>query len=123
MHHDEAFLAFCRPDTHLDETEQLLSGYLIRDGALRRLTTARRVNERDAATDGVSRIVVDASDTDGRELHAVADAVSRMALSVSASGLTVNTLVRWSVDGKRTGWGEDQEVWSLPARREHAAAR
>jgi hypothetical protein len=118
----EAFLAFCRPASHLDETEALSSGYLIRDGELRRLTAARRVNERDAVTGGVARVVLDATDSDGRELHAVADAVSRMALTGGGSGLTVNTMLRWSVDGDRTGWGEDQEVWSLPARREHAAA-
>jgi hypothetical protein len=117
---DEAFLAFCRPDSHLVEAEQLLSGYLIRDGLLRRLATASRVNERDPETGGVARVLLDARDTDGRELHAVADAVSRMALSGSGGGLTVNTMLRWSIDGARTGWGEDQEVWSLPARREHA---
>ena len=50
------------------------------------------------------------------------DAVSRMALSGSGGGLTVNTMLRWSIDGARTGWGEDQEVWSLPARREHEQA-
>ena len=111
---DEAFLAFCRPDTHLVEAEQLLSGYLIRDGMLRRLATASRVNERDPETGGVARVLLDARDTDGRELHAVADAVSRMALSGSGGGLTVNTMLRWSIDGARTGWGEDQEVWSLP---------
>jgi len=36
--------------------------------------------------------------------------------------VTINTLLRWSVDGVRTGWGEDQEVWSLNARREHRDA-
>ena len=118
---DEAFLAFCRPPTHLDETEELLSGYLVRDGRLRRLTRARRVNQRDERTDGAAHIVLDAVDTDGRELHATADAVSRMALSGGGSGLTVNTMLRWTVAGAGTGWGEDQEVWSLPARREHGA--
>jgi len=100
----------------------LLSGYLVRDGRLRRLITARRINERDERTDGVARIILDAVDTDGREVHATADAVSRMALNGSGSGLTVNTMLRWSVAGAGTGWGEDQEVWSLPARREHGAA-
>ena len=52
----------------------------------------------------------------------MADAVSRMALSGSGGGLTVNTMLRWSIDGARTGWGEDQEVWSLPTRREHEQA-
>ena len=60
---DEAFLAFCRPDTHLDEAEQLLSGYLIRDGALRRLATASRVNERDPETGGVARVLLDGAAT------------------------------------------------------------
>jgi hypothetical protein len=119
---DEAFLAFCRPPTHLDETEELLSGYLVRKGELRRLAKARRVNERDRATNGVARIVLDATDTDGRELHAEADAVSRMALTAGGSGVTVNTMLRWSMQGAGTGWGEDQEVWSQPAFREHRAA-
>ena len=111
---DEAFLAFCRPPNHLDEAEELLSGYLVRDGRLRRLAHARRVNQRDERTDGVAHILLDAVDTDGRELHATADAVSRMALSGGGSGLTVNTMLRWTVAGVGTGWGEDQEVWSLP---------
>jgi hypothetical protein len=119
---DEAFLAFCRPDGHFEEREQLLSGYLIRDGKLRRLTTALRVNERDPATNGVARIVLDATDSDGRELHAEAGAVSRMALTASGSGVTINTMLRWSI-ADRVGWGEDQEVWSQPAFREHRGTK
>ena len=103
MSPDEAFLAFCRPPTHLDETEELLSGYLVRDGRLRRLARARRVNQRDERTDGVAHILLDAVDTDGRELHATADAVSRMALSGGGSGLTVNTMLRWTVAGWERG--------------------
>ena len=49
---DEAFLAFCRPPTHLDETEELLSGYLVRDGRLRGLARARRVNRARRAHQG-----------------------------------------------------------------------
>ena len=120
--HDEAFLAFCRPESHLDEVEQLMSGYLVRDGKLRRLADARRVDERDAMTGGVARIHLDATDSDGRTLHAEADAVSRMGLGGSGTGLTINTMLQWTVDGARAGWGEDQEVWSLTARREHLHA-
>ncbi len=119
---DEAFLAFCRPQSHLEESEQLMSGYLVRDGRLRRLADARRTNERDSATGGVARVRLDATDTDGRVLHADAEAVSRMALGGGGTGVTINTMLRWSVDGARVGWGEDQEVWSLEARREHRAA-
>ena len=56
-------------------------------------------------TGGVAHIVLDAVDTDGRELHATADAVSRMALSGGGSGLTVNTMLRWTVDGRGNGLG------------------
>jgi len=119
---NDAFLAFCRPPNHVDETEELTSGYLIRDGEVRRLVSATRVNERDPVTGGVARIVLDARDTDGRELRATAEGVSRMALSGSGSGLTMNTMLRWSVEGLGTGWGEDQEVWSMAARRDRARA-
>jgi hypothetical protein len=71
----------------------------------------------------VPRVGPPAADTDGRALHAEADAVSRMALSGGGTGVTINTMLRWDVDGGRIGWGEDQEVWSLEARREHRAAR
>jgi hypothetical protein len=116
---DEAFLAFCRPGTHLDPTEELSSGYLIRDGKLRRLERAERVNVRDPATGGVAGIELHAVDIDGRELHADAEMMSHMALSGGSAGVTINSLLRWTIDGSRTGWGEDQEVWSLPALREY----
>jgi len=119
---DEAFLAFCRPATHLDESEELSSGYLIRDGKLRRLAHATRVNVRDPATGAVARIELEAADTDGRELRAGAATVSRMALSASGPGVTINSMLRWDLDGAATGWGEDQEVWSLPALREYRAS-
>lgn len=120
---DEAFLAFCRPESPVDEVEHLMSGYLVRDGRLRRLVDAQRTDERDSATGGVAHIRLDATDSDGRVLRAHADAVSRMALGGSGAGLTINTMLRWSVDGARAGWGEDQEVWSLAARREHQQHR
>jgi hypothetical protein len=116
---DDAFLAFCRPATHLDDAEQLSSGYLIRDGKLRRLVSAERVNRRDRATGSVAGIELHGVDTDGRELHAGAETVSHMALSAGSAGVTINSLLRWTIDGARTGWGEDQEVWSLPALREY----
>jgi hypothetical protein len=42
-----------------------------------------------------------------------------MALSAGSAGVTINSLLRWTTDGSTTGWGEDQEVWSLPALREY----
>lgn len=109
---DEGFLVFTTPprDDQRAEIEHLSSGYLFRDGALRRLASATRRNHRDPATGGVARVEIDAVDTDGRPLAVEGEAVSRVALHTS--NLCVGTLLRLSVDG-RAGWGEDQDVWPL----------
>lgn len=112
----EGFLAFCRPpaDDQDAEVEHLSSGYLFRDGALRRLQSATRRNVRDAATGGIERIELEASDADGRELRVVGEAVSRIALETG--NLCVGTMLRFSVDGPggvQEAWGEDQDVWPL----------
>jgi hypothetical protein len=107
---DEGFLVFTTPpgDDQDADVEHLSSGYLFRDGALRRLATATRRNERDPATGGVRRIEVAAVDADGRALNVVGDAVSAMAMD--RANLCINTFLRFDVDG-REGWGEDQDVW------------
>ncbi len=84
---------------------------------------ATRVNVRDPATGGVARLELEAVDTDGRELRAGAATVGHMALSAGSAGLTINSMLRWDLDGGVTGWGEDQEVWSLPALREYRELR
>jgi hypothetical protein len=114
---DHAFLAFCRPGSHLDDDEELMSGYLVRDGRLRRLAHATRRNVREPGTGGIDHIELEGVDTDGRALVATAHAVSRMALP--GSGLTINTMLRWHLGDTEIGWGEDQEVWSLSAMREY----
>jgi hypothetical protein len=107
---DEGFLVFTTPphDDQDAEVELLSSGYLFRDGKLRRLSAAIRRNERDPATGGVRRIEVAATDADGRALNVVGDAVSAMAMD--RANLCINTFLRFDVDG-REGWGEDQDVW------------
>ncbi len=109
---DEAFLVFCLPEggDQTAEVETLSSGYLLRDGKLRRLATATRHNRRDPATGGVAHVDVEATDTDGRALHVSGEKVSAMALQDCK--LCINTFLRFSVDG-RDGWGEDQDVWPL----------
>ncbi len=114
---DEGFLVFTTPaggDPHA-ETEDLSSGYLFRGGALRRLATATRVNSRDSGTGGVQRVEIEARDSDGRELSLIGEAQSRMGLMTG--GLCINTLMRFEVGGGggsvRSGWGEDQDVWSV----------
>lgn len=107
----EAFLAFCAPPAsdHLSEVETLTSGYLLRDGLLRRLTKCRRVTKRNAETGGVSTIELVGEDADGRPFEARGSARSAMALSGGAH-VTINTLLEWQMAGG-TGWGEDQDVW------------
>jgi len=108
----EAFLAFCAPphDDHLAEVEQLSSGYLLRDGQLRRLAVAQRRNDRSDATGGVRRIEIRGEDADGRQLEAIGTARSAMALPTWH--VTINTFVQWQLS-TGVGWGEDQEVWPL----------
>jgi len=104
----DAFLLFCASDGPDSDVEHLTSGYLFREGKVRRLASATRRTTRDAATGGVSRIDVSGIDTDGRPLDVVGVARSRMFLPAHA--VTVNTLIEW--DGEVPAWGEDQEVWS-----------
>lgn len=107
---DEAFLVFCTPagNDPFSDVEQLSSGYLWRDGGLSRLTTATRHNIRDSATGGVEQIVIQATDSDGRDLHVIGNAVSRFALA--PVNLCATTFLHFTVNG-REGWGEDQDVW------------
>lgn len=109
---EEMFLIFTLPtSTEPAAAESALSsGYLVRDGRLRRLADAHRTDSRDPATGGVEQMRIAAQDVDGRRLNIVGNAVSRMFLP--GGGLCLNTLVRFDVDG-REGWGEDQDVWSM----------
>ncbi|MDO8388900.1 MAG: hypothetical protein Q7V57_00300 [Actinomycetota bacterium] len=107
---DEAFLVFTLPANGDQEAEEehLSSGYLLRDGQLRRLASATRHNTRDASTGGISALTVDITDTDGRTARITGEARARMMLP--RAGLCINTFLRFDVDG-REGFGEDQDVW------------
>ena len=110
----DAFLAFCAPpkgDPHCD-VERLTSGYLYRDGCVRRLASATRRVTRDPGTGGVRQVEISGADTDGRPLEAFGTARSRMVLP--GSTLCINTFLQWDLGGDR-GWGEDQDVWSVAA--------
>jgi len=109
----EAFLAFCAPaaEDQLAEVEQLTSGYLLRDARLRRLVHAERRNVRDAVTGGVIRIELEGEDSEGRALDTTG--VARSAMALLTNHVTINTFLAWDLPGG-TGWGEDQDVWSLP---------
>jgi hypothetical protein len=109
---DDAFLAFCLPEGGDQESfdESLSSGYLLRDGRLRRLARARRRTLRDRATGGVARMELSLEDVDGRRLEVSGEAGSRMFLATG--GLCINTFLRFEADRLGTGWGEDQDVFS-----------
>jgi hypothetical protein len=112
---DDAFLVFCMPpaDDQNSEVEHLSTGYLLRDGKLRRLASAERRNVRHAPTGGVETIDVAMTDTDGRTLSVHGTAASRMFLN--AGGLCINTMLRFHSDDASLGeaWGEDQDVFPL----------
>ncbi|MGD9702271.1 MAG: hypothetical protein AB7Q42_13870 [Acidimicrobiia bacterium] len=109
---DEAFLVFCQPprDDQESEVEHLTSGYLLRDGKLRRLASATRRNVRHAPTGGIASLEVEAVDTDGRTAFITGEARSRMMLA--RSGLCINTFLEFDIDGRK-GFGEDQDVWPV----------
>ncbi len=113
---EDAFLAFCVPSPADPEVEHLSSGYLLRDGRLRRLVEAtRRVSRRH---DGmVDRIDLDAVDTDGR--HLVGRAQTRSGMFLPTNNVCINAYLRWQFGPSESelveGWGEDQDIWSVDA--------
>jgi len=52
-----------------------------------------------------------ASDTEGRELVAISEPVSRIILN-RYTFIDINSLVRWDLNGE-SGWGEDQDMWPV----------
>ena len=105
---NELFLAFCVPDEPLGETEALTSGYLVRDGVLRRLSSGVRRSSRDPETGAVREILLECIDSDNRLLSATGQA--RSCFFMNSVGVTVNSVVEWTTaDGH--GFGEDQDVW------------
>lgn len=105
---DELFLAFCMPDQPLADTETLASGYLVRDGLLRRLTTGIRRTLRDPDTGAVREIGLECTDSDHRRLSVTGQA--RSCFFMNNVGVTVNSVIEWAT-GHGRGFGEDQDVW------------
>jgi len=118
---DEMFLIFTLPQHNTPdcEVEHLSSGYLVRDGVLRRLKAATRHNQRDPGTGAIASLEVKGEDEDGRTFAITGQPVSRMALHTTTS-LCINSCLKRSIDG-REAWGEDQDVWPLSLMREARA--
>ena len=99
------WLLYSRP-TVIDGTasDELSTGYLLRDGEYGHLVEGRRRTWLDTTTRWIRRIEVEAVDEHGRTLEATGELVSRHGADHVSSG---TALFHWEWDGL-TGWGEDQ---------------
>jgi hypothetical protein len=86
-------------------------GFLRRDGRTVALAAGSRSVERDADDGHVCRVVLTATDLDGRTLCAVGEPVSRMVIN-RHTFIDINSLIRWDLDGDEA-WGEDQDMWPV----------
>jgi hypothetical protein len=85
-------------------------GWLLKDGKFGDIdkTRSKMLNFRDPVGGWNSHMQVQLVDELGRSMEAEGFSVARMSM-----GGGFNQLMRWEFDGK-TGWGEDQDVWTAP---------
>jgi hypothetical protein len=88
-------------------------GFLRRDGRTVRLAGGQRTVVRSRKHGWVDRILIDATDAAGRELHAAGEVMSRIVIN-RHTFIDINSLVSWDIDGE-AGWGEDQDMWPVHA--------
>ena len=99
------WLLYTRPTVVDDRpSDELSTGYLLRDGEYGHLVSGHRRTWLDPRTRWIRRIEVEAVDEHGRELHATGELVSHHGADPISSG---TGLFLWEWDGL-TGWGEDQ---------------
>ncbi|MEE2665523.1 MAG: hypothetical protein VX681_15510 [Myxococcota bacterium] len=93
--------------------DALRRGYLVLDGVRADLAAGTRRLERDPEHGYMTRIFVEASDTQGRRLEAQGESLSRMAMKIpGVHGVVWTSLVRWTINGIEA-WGEDQDAWPI----------
>jgi len=109
--HRNGWLLYTRP-TIVDgvASDELSTGYLLRDGEYGHLVEGRRRTWLDPDTRWIRRIELEAVDEHGRELRATGELVSRHGADPVSSG---TGLFLWEWDGL-TGWGEDQTYAPQP---------
>lgn len=112
---DHAFLAVTNTQ---GDRDPVAYGFLRREGRTVRLVDGERSVERDPEHGWITSITIDATDAEGRRLHAVGAPASRIIVN-RHTFIDINSLVRWDLDGE-TAWGEDQDMWPVHA---FAAAR
>lgn len=110
--HRNGWLAYTRP-TIVDgvPSDELSTGYLLRDGVYGHLVAGRRRTWLDPETRWIRRIELEAVDEHGRELRARGELVSRHGAEPVTSG---TGLFHWEWDDGLTGWGEDQTYAPQP---------
>jgi hypothetical protein len=97
-----------------------IHGSLLRDGEWAKLARGtRRVVERDDEKGFPRRVVLEATDQLGREVHAEGHCLNRLALFLNPNLFTVNCLTEWKFDGI-TAFGEDHDNWSAAGIRRFA---
>jgi hypothetical protein len=90
--------------------DRVIGGYLVRDGQLGELVSGeRRVTERRAGAP--QRVVLDARDDRGRELHAEGEVRTALRWLGWPGRMTFWTLTEWHWDDV-AGWVEDQEFFA-----------
>lgn len=99
------WLLYTRPTVAEDvASDELSTGYLLRDGHYGHLVSGRRRTWLDPDTRWIRRIDLEATDEHGRDLAASGTLVARHGEERVSSGTGLFT---WEWDGL-TGWGEDQ---------------
>lgn len=89
-------------------------GFVTIDGERRAMASGHRRVQRHPDHGFVTRLELWATDTAGRDLHALGRPVSRMAMPLPGLAAVVWTsTVQWTINGQEC-WGEDQDPWPLP---------
>lgn len=95
--------------------EASVQGFVVLDGRRAGLTQGARRVERHRQHGWVTRVMVEAVDTEGRELVAEGRSISRIAMPVpGVQGVVWASVVRWAINGV-AAWGDDQEPWPVMA--------
>ena len=93
------------------ESDPVAYGFVRRDGRTVGLAGGERQVRRHPVHGWVESVTIDATDAEGRPLHAVGEPVSRMIVN-RHTFIDINSLVRWDVGGS-VAWGEDQDMWPV----------
>jgi hypothetical protein len=96
-------------------------GFLRRDGRTVSLAGGERSVERHPEHGWVLGITIEATDSEGREVKAVGEPVSRILVN-RHTFIDINSLIRWRIYGAKIdgaeidgveAWGEDQDMWPV----------